>query len=348
MSRMFGTSWSLSNVWPSPAWLASLACQALIAEAELTPKPGLVDRRGSGAHADLSLATMKRSALTIEPYFCEMAFLSSRAHPSQSLREQLARIGRAAERAMLTATGGGNSHKGAIWILGLLVSAAAMHIDDEAAPSAIADTAKAIASFEDRAAPRLVSHGDLVAKKHGVKGARGEALCGFPHVVNIGLPMLHSRRAGGATENVGRLDALLSIMSSLDDTCLLYRGGEAALTTAKEGAIKVARAGGSGTALGRRYLQRLDRQLLGLHVSPGGSADLLAATLFLDAVERRQDEVEMDHSWGGHTWNKLSSIIQPSARYPAGRTWGSWARESSKCCWSLAKASAPTSSSGPV
>jgi triphosphoribosyl-dephospho-CoA synthase len=297
MSRTFGTSSALPNDWPSPVHLASLACQALIAEAELTPKPGLVDRRGSGAHADLSLAILRRSALTIEPYFCEMAFVSSRAHPSQSLREQLARIGRAAERAMLTATGGSNSHKGAIWILGLLISAAAMHIDGEAAASAIADTAKAIASFEDRAAPRLVSHGDLVAKKHGVLGARGEALRGFPHVVNIGLPMLHSRRVAGATETVARLDTLLSIMSSLDDTCLLYRGGETALMTAKEGAVEVASAGGSGTAIGRRRLQHLDRQLLELHVSPGGSADLLAAALFLDAVERRQDEVETDQSW---------------------------------------------------
>ncbi len=297
MSRTFGMSWALSNAWSSPVHLASLACQALIAEAELTPKPGLVDRRGSGAHADLSLAIMKRSALTIEPYFCEMAFICSRTHPSQSLREQLARIGRAAERAMLTATGGSNSHKGAIWILGLLISAAAMQIDEEAQAPAIAASAKAIASFADRAAPRLVSHGDLVAKRHRVLGARGEARCGFPHVVNVGLPMLHSRRVAGATENVARLDALLSIMSSLDDTCLLYRGGEAALITAKKGAIEVARAGGCGTALGKRYLQRLDRQLLELHVSPGGSADLLAATLFLDAVERRQDEVEMDRSW---------------------------------------------------
>lgn len=283
------------------AWLVSLACQALTAEAELTPKPGLVDRRGSGAHADLSLAIMKRSALTIEPYLCQMAFISSRARPSQSLREQLARIGRAAERAMLTATGGSNSHKGAIWILGLLISAAAMQIEDEARASAIAATAKTIASFQDRAAPRLVSHGDLVAKKHGVMGARGEALSGFPHVVHIGLPMLHSRRATGATESVARLDTLLSIMSSLDDTCLLFRGGETALRTAKEGAIEIARAGGSGTAIGRWHLQRLDQQLLELHVSPGGSADLLAASLFLDAVERRQEEVEMDQSWSEDT-----------------------------------------------
>src|SRR5258707_15821823 len=73
--------------------LASLACQALIAEAELTPKPGLVDRRGAGAHTDLSLGVMKRSALAIEPYFCEMGFISRGNHPSQHLRERLASIG---------------------------------------------------------------------------------------------------------------------------------------------------------------------------------------------------------------------------------------------------------------
>jgi triphosphoribosyl-dephospho-CoA synthase len=289
--------WALSNDQPSPAWMASLARQALIAEAELTPKPGLVDRRGSGAHADLSLAIMKHSALTIEPYLCEMAFISSGARPSQLLRERLALIGRAAEHAMLTATGGSNSHKGAIWILGLLISAAAMQREDETPASAIAATAQAIASFEDRAAPRSVSHGDLVAKKHGVLGARGEALAGFPHVVDIGLPLLRSRRASGAMENVARLDTLLSIMSCLDDTCLLYRGGEGALRTAKKGAIKVAKAGGAGTAIGKQELQRLDRQLLHLNVSPGGSADLLAATLFLDAIERRQDQIEIDQSW---------------------------------------------------
>jgi triphosphoribosyl-dephospho-CoA synthetase len=151
--------------------LAYLACQSLIAEAELTPKPGLVDRRSAGAHTDLSLSIMKLSAFAIEPYFCEMAFVSGGSHPSQALREQLAVIGRDAERAMLKVTNGSNSHKGAIWILGLLVSAAAFELNDEVEVSQIAATAKEIASFADRATPRLVSHGDVVAKKYGVAGA---------------------------------------------------------------------------------------------------------------------------------------------------------------------------------
>jgi triphosphoribosyl-dephospho-CoA synthase len=290
------TPWTVSSNLARAIRLARLAGQALIAEAELTPKPGLVDRRGPGAHADLSLASMSRSALAIEPYLYEMALVSERTRPCQLLRERLALIGRQAEQAMLKATSGSNAHKGAIWILGLLISAAAMQNEDQAQASTIAGTAQKIASFEDRKIPRLVSHGDLVAKRYGVAGARGEALGGFLHVVDIGLPILHSRRAGGATETVARLDALLGIMSCLDDSCLLYRGGEESLVTAKAGAAAVESAGGSGTALGKQRLQRLDHRLLKLGVSPGGSGDLLAATLFLDAVEQGHHEVQADRS----------------------------------------------------
>jgi triphosphoribosyl-dephospho-CoA synthase len=96
---------------------------------------------------------------------------------------------------------------------------------------------------------------------------------------------------------VGRLDALLSIIARLDDTCLLYRGGTGVLITAKKNALAVEKAGGVGTQIGRQRLTLLDRQLLNMRVSPGGSADLLAATLFLDAIERKQSEVEADESW---------------------------------------------------
>jgi triphosphoribosyl-dephospho-CoA synthase len=213
------------------------------------------------------------------------------------VREQLAAIGRNAERAMLMTTGGSNAHKGAIWILGLLISAAAMGDEEDRTASGIAATARAIASFADRAAPRLVSHGDIVARRYGVSGARGEAGQGFPHVMDVGLPSLRRRRAQGATEGAARLDTLLSIMSSLEDTCLLYRGGIVALTAAREGAVAVERAGGVETESGRRALRLLDRRLLDLSVSPGGSADLLAATLFIDGIERGLKQIQADESW---------------------------------------------------
>jgi triphosphoribosyl-dephospho-CoA synthase len=290
------TPWGLPGDVTLTRRSARLARQALIAEAELTPKPGLVDRRGHGAHPDLSLDIMRRSAIAIEPYFAQMACVCRGTQPSQSIRERLALIGRQAERAMFEATAGSNSHKGAIWALGLLVAALAMHDNDAVTASAVATTAKVIASFDDRSTPRLASHGDAVAKRYGVAGARGEALCGFPHVVDVGLPVLRRKRRSGATEQVARLDALLSIMSSLDDTCLLYRGGRTALAAAKEGAAAIEAAGGTGTTRGREQLGQLDRRLLELNASPGGSADLLAATLFLDAVESRQNDVQADLS----------------------------------------------------
>jgi len=260
-------------------YLASLAVRALIEEAELTPKPALVDRRGPGAHTDLSLMLMKRSAHCLAPSFELMALASFRQIPSQTLRKNLGVIGRWAEQSMLLKTGGANSHRGAIWSLGLLVSAAAM---GGSSPDAVACKARQLAGLHDWSAPKQQSNGSRVIQLYRVPGARGEAQAGFPHVLTIGLPILHRSRQEGSSETQARLGALLAIMASLDDTCLLHRGGWAALNTARTGAAAVLAAGGTATVEGWGLLERLDRDLLSLNASPGGSADLLAATLFLD------------------------------------------------------------------
>jgi triphosphoribosyl-dephospho-CoA synthase len=278
--------------------LAALATQALIAEAELTPKPGLVDRRGSGSHDDLSLHLLRRSATVLKPYFSAMAHFGVGRDACSALRQELATIGRDAERAMYEATNGSNAHKGAIWILGLLVAAAARRVGQSAKD--IAAAAGAIARLPDRAQPTAITHGDITKMRYGVRGARGEAWDDFPHVIGFGLPTLRRQRAAGASEEVSRLDALLSIMARLDDTCVLYRGGSEALDLVKSGARSVLVAGGFGTAPGRNQMQKLECALIARRISPGGSADLLAATIFLDAVERRQDEVRQDH----REWNE--------------------------------------------
>src|SRR6185437_15585155 len=109
------------------AQFAHYAVTALIDEAQLTPKPALVDRRGSGAHRDLDLATMLRSAHALEPTFAALARAARRrGEPSALLRTELAQIGRAGEQHMLRATGGSNAHRGAIWIVGLLVAGTAV------------------------------------------------------------------------------------------------------------------------------------------------------------------------------------------------------------------------------
>ena len=276
----------------SPEHLAELARQALVAEAELTPKPGLVDRRGSGSHDDLSLDLMRRSSSAIAPYFLAMGVAAQSIPFSHALRTEVAAIGRAAESAMFQVTGGSNSHKGAIWILGLLVTAVAQRIDSN--PESIAQDGGFLARLPDRAQPQLVSHGEMVRARYGTTGARGEAFAGFPHVVHVGLPALRAARNSGCTETSSRLSALLNIMVSLEDTCVLYRGGIEGLAAVQKGASDVLLAGGPGSVSGEQVMFQLDRELLIRKISPGGSADLLAATLFLDALERGQYVVEED------------------------------------------------------
>jgi triphosphoribosyl-dephospho-CoA synthase len=261
--------------------LANLAVRALIAEAELTPKPALVDERGSGVHADLSPALMRRSARSLQGDFELMALVSFHQVPSQGLREELGAIGRRAERSMLLATDGVNTHRGAIWALGLLVSAASM---GSSSPGAVAKWAGKLARIPDPNCRREQSNGLSAVRRYSVAGARGEARAGFPHVIHRALPMLYHSRRQHAAETDARINALLAIMTSLDDTCLLHRGGRKALDTAHRGAAAVLAAGGAATVRGWALLQQLDRHLTALSASPGGSADLLASALFLDSI----------------------------------------------------------------
>ena len=270
--------------------LAELARQALVAEVELTPKPGLVDRRGAGAHSDLSLDLMRQSAAAIAPYFEAMGDSAQSMPFDRGLRTEVAAIGRAAESAMLQATNGSNTHKGAIWILGLLVTAASRGIDLN--PAAIAQDAAFLARLPDRAQPQLLSHGEMVRARYGATGARGEAFAGFPHVLHVGLPTLRAERNRARTETNSRLWALLNIMARLEDTCVLYRGGAEGLAIVQKGASDALLAGGPGSVAGELAMLRLDQELLIRNISPGGAADLLAATLFLDALEQGQNAIE--------------------------------------------------------
>ena len=247
--------------------LADLAVQALVDEADLSPA-GLVDRRGSGAHSDLHLGLMHASAQSLWPAFAAMADAArSEGRVSQALRKPSAagprrRSGDAARHRRV------NTHRGAIWALGLL-SAAAM-LESGASAGGIAASAAALARLDDPAAPHNPdSHGARVCRRYGVLGAREQAQHGFPAVIEHGLPQLLASRRAGAGEQNARLDALLAIMSSLTDTCVLHRAGLEGLTRMQAGARAVLEAGGAASLAGRRQLRLLDRDMLALNASPG-------------------------------------------------------------------------------
>lgn len=271
----------------SAAWhadyLAEHAYQALLDEVRLAPKPGLVDQRGSGAHTDLSFALMCASARSLRPTFRALARAGQQIPLGLALREEIGAIGRRGEAVMLQRTGGVNTHRGAIWSLGLLITAAAQSAYQHA--ETIATLAGTLARLPDRHAPQHTGNkGELACRAYGVGGARAQAQAGFPHVLSFALPTLRQGRDAGQSEDSARLNALLAIMAHLDDTCLLARGGLPALNETQRLAQAILDAGGVATLAGRRQLKRLDQRLLALHVSPGGAADLLAATLFLDRL----------------------------------------------------------------
>ncbi|PVZ88525.1 triphosphoribosyl-dephospho-CoA synthase MdcB [Serratia sp. S1B] len=272
--------------------LADFAVQALLDEVRLSPKPALVDARSSGAHQDLTLSLMEQSAESLRNTFVAMSLAATQhGEISQALREQIGQLGREGEQVMLAVTGGVNTHRGAIWALGLLVTAATLSPQGTSAEG-ICFCAGQIAQLEDRAvtAKATPSHGQMVLQKHGKHGAKQQAQQGFPAIRHYALPQLRRTRQYSMREEFSRLDALLAIMQHLDDTCVLYRAGLNGLKRMQQGAGKVLELGGYASLAARRELHLLEIDLLRLNASPGGAADLLAATIFVDRVERYHGE----------------------------------------------------------
>ena len=254
--------------------LAHAATTALLDELATTPKPGLVDLEHRGAHRDLCLDRLRTSAHALEPYFAEIAACARDAAPSVALREEIGNLGRVGECAMLRASGGPNTHRGALWVLGLLVAAAAAAgRNDE---HSIATRVAVFARLPDRFRGDAPSNGRGVARRFGKRGARGEAECGLPSVVGVAMPLL---RAG-----TPRADVLLALLGRVDDTCVLHRSGARTLARAQRDARHALALGGTRSAAGLRATRRLDALLIAHNASPGGCADLLAAACFLDAV----------------------------------------------------------------
>ncbi|MEU1301114.1 triphosphoribosyl-dephospho-CoA synthase [Streptomyces shenzhenensis] len=260
--------------------LARAAVDALTGQLALTPKPGLPDPRDLGAPADRrDHRSLRWTAKALAPGLAAMAAAARRTgDATPGLRAELGAIGRCTEHSVRLAGGG---HRGALWVLGLLVAATALAPLADAGEATA--TARRIAAHTDRAAPRRPSRGSAVSVRYGAAGARGEARAGFPHVRRA-LAALAAARATGATEAQARLDALLTVMSTLQDTELLHGAGPLGLRQVQAGARRVLAAGGTVTQAGAAALATLDADLHARAWSPRGSAGLLAGALYLDAL----------------------------------------------------------------
>jgi len=246
------------------------------------PKPGLVSPVDNGSHDDMNAATFFRSLFALRGYFCEIALIGMQ---KASLSE-MQQLGFAAEQRMLRATQGINTHRGAIFNLGLLAAAAGFLVGEGIVPGYenLGKTVQerwgqALTSYG--ASLPKTSHGSLVAIRYGVGGAREEGAAGFPHLFNVALPEFERCLKLGLDIRLATIQCLFRLISVLPDSNLLYRGGEQGLFFAQNIAKDFLDAGGVQCNNWREYAVSIHHEFVARGLSPGGSADLLGATIFV-------------------------------------------------------------------
>ena len=272
------------------AKVGSYAYQALLKEVMLTPKPGLVDQRNSGAHRDMNLQMFLDSAGALAPWFARFVEIGATGPRLGYPGELLSRVrsaGLRCEAAMFKVTGGVNTHKGAIFSLGLLCSAAGLVIarGDRVSRSAIcAEVAVMCTGLVERElvrSGRSRTAGERIFTQHGLTGARGEAESGYATVRATALPAYDALRCDGISEDLALLQTLLELLAANGDTNLVSRGGLPGLQYVQRWAADLLAAGGALASDGLGRLAAFDDDLIARNLSPSGSADLLAVTWFL-------------------------------------------------------------------
>ncbi|GEP60080.1 triphosphoribosyl-dephospho-CoA synthase [Reyranella soli] len=244
------------------AVIANLAVSCLELEATTYPKPGLVSTVDSGSHDDMDIDTLRRSADAIRPFFSSLAEAGAAGCGMKRLRA----IGLQAEAAMLAATGGVNAHRGAIFGLGLLCAAAGRN-----------EPGRTLGETVVRAWGEDIADGP---RRYGAGGARQEAAQGFPSIYRIALPVLNS-----VDGEAGRVQACFALIAGVEDTNLLHRGGREGLRFAQTEARAFLEEGGVGRNGWRERAAAVHRAFVVRRLSPGGAADLLAMSLFVQAHE---------------------------------------------------------------
>ncbi|MBI2308095.1 MAG: triphosphoribosyl-dephospho-CoA synthase [Rhodocyclales bacterium] len=258
------------------ARIGELAIAALDAELALDPKPGLVTPSRRGSHADMDHSTFTASIAALRPYFADCARLGAAGAAFAPLQAR----GVLAERAMFAATAGVNTHKGAVFNLGLLAAAAGWRLA-AGSGAALGDIVRRRWAADFAVAPATPSNGQRALHDHGVPGAREHAAAGFPVLFDVTLPALRLALARGSDGRAAGVHALLSTMAVLPDTNLVHRGGPDGLAWSQRASEDFINGGSVFVAGWEGRLERLCEAFEQRWLSPGGAADLLAAAWFV-------------------------------------------------------------------
>lgn len=266
--------------------IGALAAKAMLYEVCTTPKPGLVDRLGCGSHEDMDIFTFMASTAALQPYLtdCARTGMETANDDPQVTFHRLRYLGKQAEQTMLEATGGVNTQKGAVFTMGVLCAAVGrLDKEDRSNPEKVLDQCAAMCKgltkeLEGITEDAAVTSGQRLYARYGITGIRGQAESGFPAVLHTGLPVLEEGvNAGFSLERAG-CGALLAMLTACADTNMLARSDR---DTAKAITRQVAMLLTKNRYPDQAALEELDRLFVEKNLSPGGTADLLAATYFL-------------------------------------------------------------------
>ena len=274
--------------------VARLATQALLYEVATTPKPGLVDRENSGSHRDMDFFTFQASAAALYPYFSQCVKIGRTMEDPQETFHRLRLPGKLAEGEMLRATAGINTHKGAIFSMGILCGALGrLEREQWSDPSAVlsecATMTKGLVSedYVNLTPETAKTAGQKLYLQYGITGVRGQAEGGFPAVLNVGLPKLEAALAAGKSINEAGCAALLATLADTVDTNMIHRGG---YVLAKETSQKLKALLEKEPFPSKETLEALDAEFIEKNLSPGGTADLLALTYLLHFLKEESHE----------------------------------------------------------
>lgn len=277
------------------AQIAQLAQKSLLYEVCTTPKPGLVDCRNSGSHADMDIFTFLSGAAAFVPYFTQCARLgaTTRDLSPKVLFAKLRFPGKLAEQAMYQATGGVNTHKGCIFSLGILCAAAGRLLPAQRQPEALLNLCREMTQglveedFRGITSQTAATAGETLYAKYGITGIRGQAEAGFPQVLKVSLPVLEKGLSEGRSLNDAGCAALLALIASVTDTNLIHRSNpqrQAALAKEIQTLLQ------QQPYPSQETIAQLDKQFIAENLSPGGCADLLAITYFLHFINQKTEE----------------------------------------------------------
>ena len=260
-----------------PYLIAHLASDALRAELDTTPKPGLVDRNDNGAHKDMNLTLMHQSIDALHPYMVQLALYGLHCGEQYEIpdAQSVRQTGIEAEQAMLHATGGVNTHRGALFAMGLTTLAASWCIARDGIVGS-KQLRELIMQVAEQFTPTAGTHGNDAVNAHRVTGALDLAKGGYSQLFAQWLPAYRSYLAEDADTARHRL--LLLIMSQLDDTNVIHRVGYDQAQQVKQEAL--AMLNDYSTA----GMEAMNRDYIARNISPGGSADMVALTLFIHSI----------------------------------------------------------------